>query len=174
MDLYEVALGEILDTGNSRSPWLLVVLGPTASGKSSLAVALALRLAGEIINCDAMQMIRYLNIGTAKPTLQDRELVPHHLFDVIDPDEFYSAGAYMKDARKVCREVAKRAKVPIVVGGTGLYLQVFLEGIFEGPEKSDEVRGRLQRIAESKGSSYCTKYSDERIRKRQRRFRKVI
>lgn len=101
-----------------------------------------------------MQMVRYLDIGTAKPTVQERGTVAHHLFDRIDPDEFYSAGAYMTDARRVCGEVAGRGLIPIVVGGTGLYLRALLEGIFEGPRKSDVIRARLLKIAERKGSSY--------------------
>ncbi len=133
---------------------LLVILGPTASGKSSLAINVALQVGGEVVNCDAMQMIRYLDIGTAKPKPEQKRLIPHHLFDTVDPDEFYSAGAYMKEARSVCREISERAMVPILVGGTGLYLRVFLQGIFEGPERSLEIRSRLKRIGERKGSSY--------------------
>ena len=141
------------DIGHCRSQRLLAILGPTASGKSSLAVNVARQVGGEIVNCDALQMRRYLTIGTAKPSHQERAIVPHHLFDKINPDESYSAGAYMKDSREICREIAARGMIPIVVGGTGLYLRVLLEGIFEGPEKSGELRSRLKRISKIKGTS---------------------
>jgi tRNA dimethylallyltransferase len=133
---------------------LLAVLGPTASGKSSLALAVAREAGGEIVNCDAMQMIRYFTIGTAKPSPKERNQVPHHLFDIINPDESYSAGIYMREARRVCREIAERGMIPIVVGGTGLYLRVLLEGIFEGPEKSRELRTRLVELEREKGSGH--------------------
>jgi len=135
-------------------PLLITIIGPTASGKSSLAVNLARQLDGEIINCDSMQMIRQLNIGTDKPSLETRTLIKHHLFDRIDIDEFYSAGTYMKEARAICNEVASRSMVPIVVGGTGLYFRAFTEGIFEGPGKSLKLRKRLDRIIQRKGLSY--------------------
>jgi tRNA dimethylallyltransferase len=143
-----------LDTQYCESPRLLVILGPTASGKSTLAIQAALQLGGEIINCDSMQMIRFLDIGTAKPDTREKETVPHHLFDIIGPDEYYSAGSYMVDGRRICQEVAGRGMVPIVVGGTGLYLKVLLEGIFEGPQRSQTTRERLLRTAERKGISY--------------------
>jgi tRNA dimethylallyltransferase len=143
--------------GQRGSRRLLAILGPTASGKSSLALSIAQRVGGEIVNCDALQMTRFLNIGTAKPSHEERALVPHHFFDIINPDESYSAGAYMKDARRVCQEIATRGLVPIVVGGSGLYLRVLLEGIFEGPEKSSEIRSRLHEISERMGSSHLYK-----------------
>lgn len=132
---------------------LLAILGATASGKSTLALSVAQRVGGEIVNCDSMQMIRYLDIGTAKPTLSDREVVPHHLYDTVEPDGFYSAGLYMRDARTVCREVSQRGNIPILVGGTGLYLRVFLEGIFDGPERSKKIRSRLKEIVASEGKA---------------------
>ena len=143
--------------GDSSNHRLLAILGPTASGKSSLAISIALQVGGEIVNCDAMQMTRFLCIGTAKPTHKERSLVPHHLFDIISPDESYSAGDYMEDARRVCREIARRQKLPIVVGGSGLYLRVLLEGIFEGPGKSNELRFRLKKICKRKGCPHLHK-----------------
>lgn len=133
-------------------PLLIVILGPTGSGKSSLAMALAPRVGGEIVNCDSMQVVRRLRIGTAKPTTADMAAVAHHLFDRVEPDVFFSAGAYMGEAREACREIASRARVPIVVGGTGLYLRALLEGLFEGPPRSDAVRARLHRIAHRRGA----------------------
>lgn len=132
---------------------LLAIVGPTASGKSTLAVRLALRLKGEIVNCDSMQMVRGMNIGTAKPSPSERQSVPHHLFDRVNPDEYFSAGQYMDEAREVCLEIAGRGRIPIVVGGTGLYLKAFLEGVFTGPGRSEELRSRLGRIAERRGNA---------------------
>jgi len=135
---------------NSK-PLLIAIIGPTASGKSSLAIELALRIGGEIVNCDSMQMVRGLDIGTAKPGPEEQAQVPHHLFDIIDPDSYYSAGAYMEDARRVCRQIAARGRTPLVVGGTGLYLRALLEGVFDGPGRSEDFRARLQRIARRRG-----------------------
>ena len=133
---------------------LVSVVGPTASGKSSLALRAAEILGGEIVNCDAVQVYRGLDIGTAKPSLEERERVPHHLYDLIGPEDFYSAGRYMLDARSACSRIADRGSIPFVVGGTGLYLRVLLEGIFRGPGRSQAMRERLDRIAEKKGIPY--------------------
>ncbi|RPJ54946.1 MAG: tRNA (adenosine(37)-N6)-dimethylallyltransferase MiaA [Acidobacteria bacterium] len=135
-------------------PKLIALAGPTGSGKSALAVEAALVLHGEIVNCDSMQLYRKLNIGTAKPTDQQRRLVPHHLYDLLEPDEVYSAGRYMQEARAVCRQIAGRGHTPLVVGGTGLYLRALLEGVFEGPGRTEELRRRLHRIAGQRGSAY--------------------
>lgn len=133
---------------------LVAVLGPTASGKSTLALAAAEILDGEIVNCDSMQMYRQLEIGTAKPTSAQRKRIPHHLYDLIDLDEYFGAGRYMEEARKVCKEIAAREKVVFVVGGTGLYLRALLDGIFEGPGRSEELRERLERIGQRRGFTY--------------------
>ena len=133
---------------------LVALLGPTGSGKSQLALTAAQALDGEIVNCDSMQMYRLLQIGTSKPTQQQQQQVPHHLYDVVDPDDYFSAGRYMAEARKICREIADRGRIPLVVGGTGLYLRALLEGIFEGPGRSEEIRERLQDIASRKGFDY--------------------
>ena len=133
---------------------LLALVGPTASGKSDLAVKIAQTFGGEIVNCDSMQMHRLLDIGTAKPSAELRGKVPHHLYDIIDPADFFSAGKYMLEARKICKEVCSRGRVPIVTGGTGLYLKVLLEGIFEGPGREMEIRDRLEKIAQRKGLKY--------------------
>ncbi len=137
---------------SSELPLLIVILGPTASGKSTLALRVAPELGGEIVNCDSMQMVRHLEIGTAKPSLEERHRVPHHLFDLVGPDEYFSAGTYMQEARRLCREIAARGRTPLVVGGTGLYLRVLLEGIFSGPGRSEDVRRRLDRIVLRRGS----------------------
>ncbi len=137
-----------------QKPRLIAILGPTASGKSSLALQAAPILGGEIVNCDALQLHRLLEIGTAKPSREQREQIPHHLYDILDPDQYFSAGSYMVRARKVCREIASRRRVPIVVGGTGLYCKALLEGIFEGPGRSDVTRDRLREVARKKGTEY--------------------
>lgn len=151
-----------MSRGLSEEPLLLAIVGPTASGKSHLAVQAALHLQGEIVNCDSMQMIRHLDLGTAKPSLEERRKVPHHLYDVIEPDEYYSAGRYMKEGRRLCHEIAARGKVPVVVGGTGLYLRSLLEGLFEGPGPSPTLRRRLQRIAERKGTPYLHRWLERK------------
>ena len=108
-----------------RKSCLIGILGPTATGKSGLALRAASILNGEIFNCDSLQLHRLLNIGTAKPSVKERQQIPHHLYDILDPDQYFSAGMYMVRAREICREIASRGKIPIVVGGTGLYFKVF-------------------------------------------------
>jgi tRNA dimethylallyltransferase len=135
-------------------PLLLVILGPTASGKTALAVALAQQFSGEIVSCDSVAVYRHFEIGTAKPSLEQRSLVPHHLLDVAEPDQPFTAGDYSRQARTAIAEISRRGKLPIVVGGTGLYLRALLEGLFPGPQRSDELRGRLRERAEARGSAY--------------------
>ena len=133
---------------------LVVILGPTASGKTALSLALAERFSGEIVNCDSVAMYREFDIGTAKPTAAERARVPHHLFDVIDPTQDMTAGEYARQARRVLGEIKSRNHLPIVVGGTGLYLRALLEGLFPGPQRSEELRERLREAAASHGSEY--------------------
>ncbi len=135
-------------------PLLVVILGPTASGKSSLAIHLARQFAGEIVSCDSVAVYRHFEIGTAKPTLKQRALVPHHLLDVAAADEPFTAGDYARQARAVIVEIAGRGRLPIVVGGTGLYLRALLEGLFPGPQRSEEFRERLRERATQRGSNY--------------------
>jgi len=138
----------------AREPLLVVVLGPTASGKTALSLALAERFGGEIVNCDSIAMYREFEIGTAKPSAAERAQAPHHLLDIIDPLGYITAGEYARRARPVLRQIAERGKLPIVVGGTGLYLRALLEGLFPGPERSEELRERLRQRAEQRGSGY--------------------
>ena len=135
-------------------PLLVVILGPTASGKSALAVALARRFSGEIVSCDSVALYRHFEIGTAKPTREQRALVPHHLMDVAEPNQPYTAGEYARQARAVIGEIRARGHLPIVVGGTGLYLRALLEGLFPGPQRSEELRERLRSSAARHGSPY--------------------
>lgn len=135
-------------------PLLVVVLGPTASGKTALSLALAERFRGEIVNCDSVSMYREFDLGTAKPTASERARVPHHLLDCVAPTGQVTAGEYARQARQVLEEIKRRGHLPIVVGGTGLYLRALLEGLFPGPERSEELRARLRQRAEGRGSSY--------------------
>jgi tRNA dimethylallyltransferase len=135
-------------------PLLVVVLGPTASGKSALAVTLAQRFSGEIVSCDSVALYRHFEIGTAKPAPEQRALVPHHLLDIAEPDEAFTAGEYSRRARAVIGEVSRRGKLPIVVGGTGLYLRALLEGLFPGPQRSEELRERLRARANLRGPGH--------------------
>ena len=147
---------------NKNNPLLICVLGPTASGKSSLAVKLALELGGEIVNCDSMQMVKELEIGTAKPGPSEKAACPHHLFDLVSVSEVYSAGQYMIQARKTCSEIASRGRVPIVTGGTGLYLRALLQGMFDGPSREEAIRKRLKIISEKKGIGFLHKWLSSR------------
>jgi tRNA dimethylallyltransferase len=135
-------------------PLLVVVLGPTGSGKTALSLALAECFEGEIVNCDSVAMYREFEIGTAKPTPDARARVPHHLLDIVDPAGYITAGEYTRRAREVLQEIKSREALPIVVGGTGLYLRALLEGLSPGPQRSEELRVRLRRRAEEKGSAY--------------------
>jgi tRNA dimethylallyltransferase len=135
-------------------PLLVVVLGPTASGKTVLAVTLAQGFDGEIVNCDSVALYRQLDVGTAKPTREERNRVPHHLLDIASPQEPVTAGEYARQARLVLEEIKQRGKLPIVVGGTGLYLRALLEGLFSGPQRSEELRARLRNKGQEKGSGY--------------------
>jgi tRNA dimethylallyltransferase len=128
-----------------------VVLGPTGSGKTALSLALAERFHGEIVNCDSVAMYREFEIGTAKPTAAERARVPHHMLDVVDPYGFITAGEYARQAREVLQQIKARGALPIVVGGTGLYLRALLEGLFAGPQRSEELRERLRQRVEEKG-----------------------
>ena len=133
---------------------LLVILGPTGSGKTALSIALAEQFQGEIVNCDSVAMYRELNIGTAKPSAPERSRVPHHLFDCVDPSEEVTAGEYARQARQALTEIKARDHLPIVVGGTGLYLRALLEGLFVGPQRSEELRASLRDRSHRRGTNY--------------------
>jgi tRNA dimethylallyltransferase len=135
-------------------PLLVVVLGPTASGKTTLSLTLAEHFQGEIVNCDSVAMYCEFDIGTAKPTAEERTRAPHHLLDCVAPSSHMTAGEYARQARQVIEEIKARGHLPILVGGTGLYLRALLEGLFPGPQRSEELRERLRERAESRGPGY--------------------
>ena len=138
----------------AREPLLVVIPGPTGSGKTTLSITLAQRFNGEIVSCDSVAVYRGLEIGSAKPSVAQRRLVPHHLLDVAEPDAPYTAGDYSRDARAAIAGIVARGRLPIVTGGTGLYLRALLLGLFPGPQRSAALRERLLRKTEAKGVVY--------------------
>jgi tRNA dimethylallyltransferase len=125
-------------------PLLVVLLGPTGSGKTALSLRLAEAFQGEVVSCDSVAVYREFEIGTAKPGKADRLKIPHHLVDIVSPGQSYSAGEYSRDARAAILEITARRRLPIVTGGTGLYLRALLNGLFQGPARSEDLRQRLR------------------------------
>ncbi len=141
-------------SGALDEPLAVLLLGPTGSGKTALSLALAEQFSGEIVSCDSVAVYRGMDAGTAKPTQGERARVPHHLIDVADPDQPFTAGAYSRAARAALAEIAGRSHLPIVTGGTGLYLRALTEGLFAGPERQEGLRERLRRSNERHGSGW--------------------
>ena len=135
-------------------PLLVAVLGPTGSGKSQLAARLAANLRGDVVSCDSVAIYREMEIGAAKPSRAQRLLAPHHLLDVVAPNEQFSAGDYSRLARTAIAEISSRGRVPIVAGGTGLYLRALLEGLFDAPARDENLRERLRQTADRRGAGY--------------------
>jgi len=130
---------------------ILAILGPTASGKSGLALDLAERHGGEIVSCDSTAVYRGFDIGTDKVPVGQRRGVPHHLIDVADPTEEYTAARYAREAASVTHDIRRRGRWPIVVGGTGFYYRALTRGLFPGPGRNEALRRRLTRVAERRG-----------------------
>ncbi|MBI3680123.1 MAG: tRNA (adenosine(37)-N6)-dimethylallyltransferase MiaA [Acidobacteria bacterium] len=122
---------------------LVAIVGPTGSGKSTLALRLAHRFRGEIVNCDSVQVYRHFDIGSAKLAPGRREGIPHHLMDVLNPDELFTAGDYARMARQTLAGIASRGNLPLIAGGAGFYLRALLDGLFEGPQRDERLRARL-------------------------------
>jgi tRNA dimethylallyltransferase len=135
-------------------PLVVILLGPTGSGKTALSLELARRFGGEIVSCDSVAVYRGMELGTAKPSKEDRTRVPHHLIDVVDPDEPFTAGEYSRRARAALREIVAREHLPIVTGGTGLYLRALTEGLFAGPARREDLRARLRASADKRGGAW--------------------
>ncbi len=136
---------------DSEKQKIIIITGPTATGKTDLAVNLALDMGGEVVNCDSMQVYRGMDIGTAKPLPEEKKSIPHHLLDVVNPDEEFNASLYREYAIPVINDILKRGKVCFVVGGTGLYIKSLLGGLFECPSSDPEIRERLFMEYEEKG-----------------------
>ena len=135
-------------------PFLVAIVGPTASGKSALGVWLAERFGGEVAACDSTQLYRGFDVGTAKPRVEERRGVPHHLIDVLDPGEAATAGGYHERALAVLQNLRQRKRLPILTVGTGLYLRALLEGLADIPQRSEELRERLRNAAEEHPPGY--------------------
>jgi tRNA dimethylallyltransferase len=138
-------------------PPLVAIVGPTASGKSSLGIFLAREFSGEVIACDSTQLYRGFDIGTAKPPIADRQTVPHHLLDILEPSDPSTAGGYRERAVTVLTDLRARQRLPIVTVGTGLYLRALLEGLADLPQRSEEIRKRLRASATEHGRGHLHK-----------------
>ena len=126
---------------------LLAIVGPTAAGKSALGLAMAEATGGEIVNYDSVQVYRGFDVGSGKVPIEERRGIPHHLLDLVDPDRAFTAGDYRREAQQVLNGVRERGRLPILVGGTGLYLRSLLQGLFDGPARSEALRARLRKMA---------------------------
>jgi tRNA dimethylallyltransferase len=133
-------------------PRLVAVLGATAAGKSALGIALARQLDGEVVACDSTAVFRGIDIGTDKVPLDEQQGIPHHLIDVAEPTEVYSAARYAHDAAAVIRAISARGRLPILVGGTGLYFRALVRGLFPGPARHETLRAVLDRVAAERGT----------------------
>jgi len=137
---------------NGEKPKIIIILGPTASGKTDLALRLAGRFDGEIVNADSMQVYRGMDIGTAKPSPELRRRIPHHLIDIVDPDADFSASDFRREAARAIADIHGRGKKAFVVGGTGLYIKALLKGLVDSPSGAETIRQELQETARTAGS----------------------
>jgi len=138
----------------ATTPLLVVLLGPTGSGKTALSLALGEQFSGEIVSCDSVAVYRGMDLGSAKPTAEERVRLAHHVIDVADPDQPFTAGDYSRLARAALREIDGRGRLPIVTGGTGLYLRALTDGLFAGPQRQQELRERLERSRQRQGEGW--------------------
>lgn len=142
---------------NKAQKNIYAIVGPTASGKSDLAIALALKIGGEVINCDSVQIYKEIEVATAKVSEEEMRGVPHHLIGYVSPEINYTAADWAKDAAQKIREIESRGKVPILVGGTGFYLRALRQPFFESPKTDERLREKLKRIKEKKGTLHLHK-----------------
>jgi tRNA dimethylallyltransferase len=140
--------------GNSGNSPAVILLGPTGSGKTALSLALANRFGCEIVSCDSIAVYRGMDLGSAKPSMAERAQAPHYLIDVVNPDEAFTAGEYSRQARAALRDIAERRQLPVVTGGTGLYLRALTEGLFAGPERQHRMRERLEQSRRQHGNAW--------------------
>ena len=136
---------------DSNADNLIVIVGPTAVGKTEIGIKLAEKIGGEIISADSRQVYRFMDIGTAKPTPDDCRRIPHYMIDVVNPNEDYTAADYSRGARKAIEKIFGKGKIPLLVGGSGLYIRAVIDGIFPGPGENPEVREKLEITAEKFG-----------------------
>ncbi len=141
-------------TGRGEDYPVIAIVGPSAAGKSALGIELAERLKGEIVNYDSVQVYRGFDIGAGKVPPEERRGIPHHLIDIVEPGQVFTAGDYNREALRVLAALRERRKLPILVGGTGLYLRALLLGLFEGPPRSESLRARLRALAERRGREF--------------------
>ena len=132
-------------------PRILAIVGPTASGKTSLALSVAKKCHAEIVSADSRQIYKYLDIGTAKPTLEERSKVTHHFVDHINPDEHFDAGLFGQEGRIIIKNILKTGKTPVIAGGSGLYIRSLVDGLFEGPKQDETIRLQLSSRIETEG-----------------------
>jgi len=144
----------IEQTSSQKPIPLIIIQGPTAVGKSRLAMKIAEKLNSSIISADSRQVYKYLNIGTAKPTIEEQKKIKHHLIDLVKPDEEYNAGTFAEDAEKMITKISSRNNIPIICGGTGFYIKALIEGIFKAPEIPIEIRQSLRQAAVEKGTEF--------------------
>jgi tRNA dimethylallyltransferase len=149
-----VSIETLLPRSAPADPLAILILGPTGSGKTALSLALGERFHGEIISCDSVAVYRGMDLGSAKPSLAEQSRLPHHLIDVANPNEPFTAGEYSRQAREAMRQIAAHGHLPIVTGGTGLYLRALTMGLFAGPARHDELRSRLNRSHERHNSGW--------------------
>jgi tRNA dimethylallyltransferase len=133
---------------------LVIINSPTATGKTELAVNIAVEFGGEIISADSMQVYRYLDIGTAKPTMDERKGIKHHLIDVVNPDEEFNAALFAETARKIISNLTEEGKPVFVVGGTGLYIRALLKGIIDTPDVDENIRNHYRKLRDTQGKKY--------------------
>ncbi len=150
----EIASEAQVSGQDARAPGVLAIVGPTASGKSALGIEVALRLDGEIINCDSVQVYQGIQIATAKVPLAERQGIPHHLIDFVSPNINYTAGDWAREAAATIAGVQRRGRVPILVGGTGLYLRALRNPFFPSPQTDAELRRRLNKLRERRGAEH--------------------
>ncbi len=137
-----------------KKPKVIIICGSTGIGKTAVAIELAGKFGGEIISADSMQIYRYMDIGTAKPTLEELAQIAHHMIDIVDPDEDYNAVQFSKQARDRIAEIVNRGLIPFIVGGTGLYIKALLYGLFQSKPVDPQIRNRLKQEAEENGSGF--------------------